>query len=277
MKPVAQTILFLRVSHNSCLSKKLGKNDTRSHLCEYNNSSSLGTLSRVPGQERKKSHERLRLKSSSTSHLVKPQTIQVATTSISTGPQINKWTTENPITEKLHQASFNPTQLEKIYKPNFLQKPLCSAGTAASSDQRCTALVLCQPFGLNLPPSSASGLPFVFPICFCFSGPPVPCCPFPFPFWTAALEELLTLCGEDGGLLSLLLVWPLACLSFSLFFRCSCILRLLSSRWIKFVLPWERGSRKQRKHCFWSQIHFTFVGAFFWFNSENHLLLVAWD
>lgn len=95
--------------------------------------------------------------------------------------------------------------------------------------------------------ASAGGLPRAFPTCFCFAGPAVPGCPFPNPFWTVALEELWTLWGEEGGLFVLLFVCPVACLSFNLFFKCSCILRVLSSRWTKFVLPWERDSKAPRK------------------------------
>lgn len=116
---------------------------------------------------------------------------------------------------------------------------------------------------------SASGLPFVFPICFCFSAPTAPCWPFPFPLGIVALEELRTLCGEEGGLFSLLLVWPLACLSFSLFLRCSCILRLLSSLWMKFVLPWERGSAKKGKMtALFCIIHLTSESTS-WKNHQN--------
>lgn len=136
------------------------------------------------------------------------------------------------------QASSNPEQPKKFINPAFSEPVLQWIYRKKENNWDF-------PCPCHLPPISASGLPFVFPICFCFSAPTAPCCALPFPLGIVALEELRTLCGEEGGLFSLLLVWPLACLSFSLFLRCSCILRLLSSLWMKFVLPWERGSAQK--------------------------------
>lgn len=144
-----------------------------------------------------------------------------------------------PNTMKTTSGFFKPWVAQHNYQSIFFQKLFCNELTVCLV-WFCSVLGFFLPFP-NPPATSGSAAPFVFPICFCFSAP-APCWPLPLPFWIVALEELTTLCGDAGGLFSLLLAWPPACLSFSLFFRCSCILRLLSSRWMKFVLPWERGS-----------------------------------